>query len=432
MKNDNKEVDFGIIENAGLTELESLSGKVPPAGSDEKKQILEMSRRKYDIRKNDNADYNEDTVSGSEPYRPRKLWKIISSAAACIALVGSIAGGAALLHRNSRIPAADTETITDHDVTTETETASATGESTECHQVFLRKGNRPDSPVVLTGNYIKKAEMQYMVDANGESQYVISVELDEEGTEIFAKNTEELEVLGIPFSIWIDGESICAPMLTSAVAGGKFLISGNFDQDTASELARKLSSGNIAYDQINDDQTDDDQTGDDQKKGTDYTELIGQCLDEFINNADDSITDAFYCEYDIDGDDVPELFIQYFTNDPQSPYTTVCELYNLQYGKYQKLAISSRGICVHHDNRDGIIISQSIEDCDKHQIYQLNDDGSTTHLYEFRIVVENDTIFYTINGEKISAEEWDKEFRNIMPDDVEWLDELTKDFYHRY
>ena len=184
MKNDNKEVDFGIIENAGLTELESLSGKVPPAGSDEKKKILEMSRRKYDIRKNDNADYNEDTVSGSEPYRPRKLWKIISSAAACIALVGSIAGGAALLHRNSRIPAADTETITDHDVTTETETASATGESTECHQVFLRKGNRPDSPVVLTGNYIKKAEMQYMVDANGESQYVISVELDEEGTEI--------------------------------------------------------------------------------------------------------------------------------------------------------------------------------------------------------------------------------------------------------
>ena len=40
MKNENKEVDFGIIENAGLNELESLSQKVIPAGTEEKNKSL--------------------------------------------------------------------------------------------------------------------------------------------------------------------------------------------------------------------------------------------------------------------------------------------------------------------------------------------------------------------------------------------------------
>ncbi|WP_303834393.1 hypothetical protein [Ruminococcus flavefaciens] len=92
-----KEVDFGIMENAEINELETLSEKVPAAGNEEKTRILEMSRRKYNMRKNDIAAADEESVSGSEPYRPRTLRKVIFSAAACTILVGGIAGGVYLM-----------------------------------------------------------------------------------------------------------------------------------------------------------------------------------------------------------------------------------------------------------------------------------------------------------------------------------------------
>ena len=40
-----KEVDFTIMENAEMKQLESLSEKVPAAGNEEKNRILEMSIR---------------------------------------------------------------------------------------------------------------------------------------------------------------------------------------------------------------------------------------------------------------------------------------------------------------------------------------------------------------------------------------------------
>ncbi|MCR4639258.1 hypothetical protein [Ruminococcus sp.] len=97
MKNSSKEIDFGIMENADIKELASLSEKVQPVSDDEKKKILEMSRKKYDIRKKDNSELHEEYVSGSEPYRPRTLWKVLSAAAACTVLIGGIAGSVYLM-----------------------------------------------------------------------------------------------------------------------------------------------------------------------------------------------------------------------------------------------------------------------------------------------------------------------------------------------
>ncbi|WP_295066605.1 hypothetical protein [Ruminococcus sp.] len=417
MKDNNKEVDFGIIENAELSELESLSEKVAPVSSDDKKKILEMSKRKFNIRNNDITDHNEDTVSGSEPYRPRTMWKIFASVAACAVIVGGIAGGAALLHRNGGINGSDVESTT----VTE-EPTSLPGDVIEQHEVFFRKGDSPESPVVLTGKSIKKASMSYMPDANGDGQYVINGELDQEGADIFSQVTAELAGTGTPISIWVDGECVSAPTVNSSILNGRFMITGNFDAETAQALADKLSNCNTAY----------GETADGLKYGDAHADLIGQCMDEFIDNADDNITDAFYCEYDINGDNIPELFIQYHTDDPESPFPNVSELYSLQNGKYQKLEISSKLIQTHFNNKDGIIISQCLEDFDKHQIYKLNDDGSITLLYEFKMVVEDQNISYSINGEKCSEEEWNKKFNEIVTDDVEYLDELTKEFYQKY
>lgn len=414
MKDNNKEIDFGIIENAELSELESLSKKVAPVSSDEKKKILEMSRRKFNINNNDIADHNEDTVSGSEPYRPRTMWKVFASAAACIAIVGGIAGGAALLHRNGSINGSDIE-----ETTVSEESASLPIDSIKQHEVFFRKGDSPESPVILTGSNIKKAEM-CLLDENDGSEYAIQVAFDEEGQQLFAEATSEIAGTETPISIWVDGECISTRIVDGIMSTG-FMIHGNFDAETAIALADKLSNCNTAY----------GLTSDGLKYGNDHVDLVNQCLQELIDNADDNITDALYCEYDINGDDIPELFIQYFTsNAPES--SSVCELYSLQGEKYTRLDLKSQNMWVHHNNKDGIIITKPFTETNTYLVFRLNEDGRTTLLHELRNMVEEGKITYTIDGKECTEEEWNAKLSEVKPEDVEWLDELTKDFYHKY
>lgn len=414
MKDNNKEIDFGIIENAELSELESLSKKVAPVSSDEKKKILEMSRRKFNINNNDIADHNEDTVSGSEPYRPRTMWKVFASAAACIAIVVGIAGGTALLHRNGSINGSDIE-----ETTVSEEAASLPIDSIKQHEVFFRKGDSPESPVILTGSNIKKAEM-CLLDENDGSEYAIQVAFDEEGQQLFAEATSEIAGTDTPISIWVDGECISTRIVDGIMSTG-FMIHGNFDAETAIALADKLSNCNTAY----------GLTSDGLKYGNDHVDLVNQCLQELIDNADDNITDALYCEYDINGDDIPELFIQYFTsNAPES--SSVCELYSLQGEKYTRLDLKSQNMWVHHNNKDGIIITKPFTETNTYLVFRLNEDGRTTLLHELRNMVEEGKITYTIDGKECTEEEWNAKLSEVKPEDVEWLDELTKDFYHKY
>ena len=414
MKDNNKEIDFGIIENAELSELESLSKKVAPVSSDEKKKILEMSRRKFNINNNDIADHNEDTVSGSEPYRPRTMWKVFASAAACFAIVGGIAGGAALLHRNGSINGSDIE-----ETTVSEESTSLPIDSIKQHEVFFRKGDSHESPVILTGSNIKKAEM-CLLDENDESEYAIQVAFDEEGQQLFAEATSEIAGTETPISIWVDGECISTRIVDGIMNTG-FMVHGNFDAETAIALADKLSNCNTAY----------GLTSDGLKYGNDHVDLVNQCLQELIDNADDNITDAFYCEYDINGDDIPELFIQYFTsNAPES--SSVCELYSLQGEKYTRLDLKSQNMWVHHNNKDGIIITKPFTETNTYLVFRLNEDGRTTLLHELRNMVEEGKITYTIDGKECTEEEWNAKLSEVKPEDVEWLDELTKDFYHKY
>lgn len=428
MKDNNKKIDFGIIENAELSELESLSKKIAPVSSDEKKKILEMSRRKFDINNNDIADHNEDTVSGSEPYRPRTMRKVFTAVAACIAIVGGIAGGAALLHRNGSINGSDIEettaseeatTVTEEAATVTEEAASLPIDSIKQHEVFFRKGDSPESPVILTGSNIKKAEM-CLLDENDGSEYAIQVAFDEEGQQLFAEATSEIAGTETPISVWVDGECISTRIVDGIMNTG-FMIHGNFDAETAIALADKLLNCNTAY----------GLTSDGLKYGTDHADLIGQCMDEFIDNADDSITDAFYCEYDINGDDIPELFIQYFTsNAPES--SSVCELYALKGNKYEAITTKSENIWVHHNNKDGIVIIKANSSPTIYLVFKLNENNELELQTQLQCSVVGDKEVYTIDREECTEEEWNAKLSEVKPEDVEWLDELTKDFYHRY
>ena len=47
----------------------------------------------------------------------------------------------------------------------------------------------------------------------------------------------------IPLSIWFDNELISSPKVTAPITNGEAIITGNFDADSAAELANAIDSG---------------------------------------------------------------------------------------------------------------------------------------------------------------------------------------------
>lgn len=96
----------------------------------------------------------------------------------------------------------------------------------------------PFNPTVLTGKYLKKAELGF--DQTTIKPFV-SLEFNDEGAKIF----EELTSIntGKLLPIYIDGVPISIPVVQEKISGGKAQISGNFTAEEAKSLARNLNAG---------------------------------------------------------------------------------------------------------------------------------------------------------------------------------------------
>lgn len=90
----------------------------------------------------------------------------------------------------------------------------------------------------LTGQYLKKAEMQF---DNTTYKPYISLEFNEEGAKIFEELTSRN--VGKPLAIYIDNQPISSPIVQEKISGGKAEITGQFTVEEAKSLARNLSAG---------------------------------------------------------------------------------------------------------------------------------------------------------------------------------------------
>lgn len=97
-----------------------------------------------------------------------------------------------------------------------------------------------DGNAVVRGENIQSAKAGYY-----DGKYVVSFELDEEGTEAFADLTTQYAGTGQSIGIYLDGELISAPVVNSAITTGKGEIEGNFTAESATELAAQIESGAI-------------------------------------------------------------------------------------------------------------------------------------------------------------------------------------------
>lgn len=125
----------------------------------------------------------------------------------------------------------------------ETTAAESTTEAEKVSVIEFRRGDSADSEVVLTNNDIAAAYMMLVQNTDGGHEYCVRIDLDEEGKRRFADLTAELAGSDTPVSIWVDGEIVSAPMVNSAITDGQAVISGNFTEDSAQELADNINAG---------------------------------------------------------------------------------------------------------------------------------------------------------------------------------------------
>ena len=92
-----------------------------------------------------------------------------------------------------------------------------------------------DGTVILDGTHVVSAEAASQRDNMNNTEYVVQLEFDKEGTEAFAKATSEN--VGNQIAIVYDGETVSAPRVNEPITDGKCVISGSFTIDSAQELA---------------------------------------------------------------------------------------------------------------------------------------------------------------------------------------------------
>ncbi|EHL14538.1 protein translocase subunit SecDF [Peptoanaerobacter stomatis] len=97
---------------------------------------------------------------------------------------------------------------------------------------------------VLNGSHVVKSE----VATNGKNQYVVTLQFNDEGTNLFAEATKQAAPTKAPIYIMLDEQIISAPNVQSEILGGSAEISGNFNAKSATELASLIRAGALPVD----------------------------------------------------------------------------------------------------------------------------------------------------------------------------------------
>lgn len=108
-------------------------------------------------------------------------------------------------------------------------------------------------PVELSGTNITKASsgMRQLQNGGVSGQWVVNIEFDDEGREIFGAVTQRLYTIGNTepmsprnrFAVVLDGQVVTSPTSNVPIPNGKAEISGNFTQQSAETLAQQLRFG---------------------------------------------------------------------------------------------------------------------------------------------------------------------------------------------
>ena len=106
----------------------------------------------------------------------------------------------------------------------------------------------PAGEIVLTGDDVKSAGTgATQDDTTKEATWMVTLDLNDSGTEKFYNATSALYQDNGQISIWMDNTMISAPSVNAVISDGKATISGNFTYESAKELADKINAGALPF-----------------------------------------------------------------------------------------------------------------------------------------------------------------------------------------
>lgn len=97
--------------------------------------------------------------------------------------------------------------------------------------------------VILSGSADVKSASAGVQD----NAYVVQLELTDAGKAKFAQATSALAGTGEVISIWLDDEMISSPTVNTAITDGHAIITGDFDAESAQDLADKINGGSLPF-----------------------------------------------------------------------------------------------------------------------------------------------------------------------------------------
>lgn len=112
----------------------------------------------------------------------------------------------------------------------------------ELGQMALLTFRSPDGQTVLDGSQVANAAP--MIDSRTNS-FFVSLTLDPEGKEAFKEATSKY--LGKQIGIYLDETMISSPVVNDTISDGQAMITGNFTQQEAIDLASKINGGSLPF-----------------------------------------------------------------------------------------------------------------------------------------------------------------------------------------
>lgn len=108
----------------------------------------------------------------------------------------------------------------------------------------MYKGDSQDGELIITNENVASS---YFAMSALDNNYIVNLCFEEKGAQKFSDATAELAGTGKPITIWLDDELIYSPIVNGYVSGNETIISGNFTEEGAHELAIRMGSAYLPY-----------------------------------------------------------------------------------------------------------------------------------------------------------------------------------------
>jgi len=119
--------------------------------------------------------------------------------------------------------------------------SAAVDELGQMAELTFRYGTEADGEVILTGKNVENAQSGFY------EEWLVFLDLDEEGAEKFADATAKQKANGGYISIWMDDVCVSSATVNEVITGGSAQITGNFDAESSKALADQINSGALPF-----------------------------------------------------------------------------------------------------------------------------------------------------------------------------------------